>query len=58
MSINSRYASSIAYLRKAEMLIPGGTQTFSKSALLYPRGNAPHFLSRGHGGRVWDIDAR
>lgn len=53
---NQRYARSMELLQLAEMLIPTGTQTFSKSSLQFPIGKSPHFLHRGQGGRVWDID--
>lgn len=52
----SRYAKSQALLARAEKVIPTGTQTFSKSPLQFPIGQAPHFLERGRGGRVWDVD--
>lgn len=51
-----RYTASREWLARAESLIPGGTQTFSKGPLLFPRGRAPHFLQDGSGGRVRDID--
>lgn len=53
---SERYARSQALLERAEGLIPLGTQTFSKSRLHFPAGRAPHFLGRGRGGRVWDVD--
>lgn len=53
---NQRYTRSINLLREAAQVIPTGTQTFSKSALQFPVGRSPHFLQRGQGGRVWDID--
>ena len=43
-------------LVRAEKVVPFGTQTFSKSKLLFPIGKAPHFIERGKGGRVWDVD--
>ncbi|MEX2525585.1 MAG: aminotransferase class III-fold pyridoxal phosphate-dependent enzyme [Gammaproteobacteria bacterium] len=55
-SDEKRYAASRDWLAKVEALIPGGTQTFSKGPLLFPRGRAPHFLQQGRGGRVRDID--
>ena len=36
--------------------IPLGTQTFSKSHTQYPRGVSPHFVERGEGSQVWDVD--
>lgn len=51
-----RYRESLAALRRAEAVIPGGSQTFSKSRLAFPAGAAPLFLERGQGSRVWDVD--
>ncbi len=51
-----RYARSNAMLRRAEKVIPLGSQTFSKSAIQYPQKQAPLFLTHGRGGRVWDVD--
>ena len=51
-----RYARSNALLARAEKVIPLGSQTFSKSHIQYPRGQAPLFLTHGRGGRVWDVD--
>lgn len=52
----SRYRASQAMLERARKLIPLGSQTFSKSQLSYPEGQAPLFLTHGRGGRVWDVD--
>lgn len=54
--INPRYAKSQAMLERARRVIPLGSQTFSKSHISYPDGEAPLFLSHGRGGRVWDVD--
>jgi glutamate-1-semialdehyde 2,1-aminomutase len=51
-----RYARSKDMLARAEKVIPLGSQTFSKSHIQYPKGQAPLFLSHGRGGRVWDVD--
>lgn len=51
-----RYARSNALLARALKVIPLGSQTFSKSHIQYPKGQAPLFLSHGRGGRVWDVD--
>lgn len=45
-----------ALLERAERVIPLGSQTFSKSRIQYPDGQAPLFLTHGDGGRVWDVD--
>jgi glutamate-1-semialdehyde 2,1-aminomutase len=51
-----RYARSNEMLKRAEKVIPLGSQTFSKSRIQYPQGQAPLFLTHGRGGRVWDVD--
>jgi glutamate-1-semialdehyde 2,1-aminomutase/spore coat polysaccharide biosynthesis protein SpsF len=51
-----RYARSNAMLTRAQKVIPLGSQTFSKSHIQYPKGQAPLFLTHGRGGRVWDVD--
>lgn len=43
-------------LKKASALIPSATQTFSKGPTQWPRGISPHFLQRGKGPWVWDVD--
>jgi len=43
-------------LERAEHVIPIGSQTFSKSKIVYPEGKSPLFIERGNGGRVWDVD--
>ena len=53
---NPRYARSQELFDRALKSIPLGSQTFSKSHLTYPRGQAPLFLERGKGSRVWDAD--
>lgn len=50
------YSQSNRLLDKALKAIPLGAQTFSKSHQQFPEGQAPLFLSRGKGGRVWDVD--
>ncbi len=47
---------SKAWLERAEAVIPGSSQTFSKGANQHVRGVAPMFLARGKGCRVWDVD--
>ena len=53
----NRYRRSAEFYRRAEKVIPLGSQTFSKARMQFPEGNSPLFLDRGKGGRVWDIDA-
>lgn len=47
---------SKALLHRAEGLIPGYTQTMAKGPSQHVRGVAPHYLQRGKGCRVWDVD--
>ena len=50
------YKESEKLLNRALESIPLGSQTFSKSHIQYPEGEAPLFIERGSGGRVWDVD--
>ncbi len=43
-------------LAKAEQLIPGVSQTFSKAPSQIVQGVSPVFLERGKGAYVWDVD--
>ena len=52
----TRYSESTRYLSRAEMVIPLGSQTFSKSRTQYPVGAAPLFAQRSLGSHTWDID--
>ena len=47
---------SKAWLERANRVIPGCSQTFSKGANQHVRGVAPVFLAKGKGCRVWDVD--
>ena len=51
-----RYKSSRQMLERALKTIPLGSQTFSKSKTAYPEGVSPHFIKRGDGSHVWDVD--
>lgn len=55
-AMSGMYKKSEAMLTRALKSIPLGSQTFSKSITQYPRGVSPHFLERGKGSRVWDVD--
>jgi glutamate-1-semialdehyde 2,1-aminomutase len=55
-TLAERYAASVAYLARAEAVIPLASQTFSKSRTQYPVGAAPLFAARSKGGHTWDID--
>ncbi|HKY41033.1 MAG TPA: aminotransferase class III-fold pyridoxal phosphate-dependent enzyme [Polyangiaceae bacterium] len=48
--------ASQALWRRAEQLIPAGTQTLAKGPTQYVDGVAPKYLQRGKGARVWDVD--
>jgi glutamate-1-semialdehyde 2,1-aminomutase/spore coat polysaccharide biosynthesis protein SpsF len=50
------YDRSNAYLPRAEKVVPLAAQTFSKSRIQLPEGQAPLFVTHGEGGRVWDVD--
>lgn len=41
---------------RIDVVIPGGSQTLSKSSSQYVQGVAPGFLVRGRGSHVWDVD--
>jgi glutamate-1-semialdehyde 2,1-aminomutase/spore coat polysaccharide biosynthesis protein SpsF len=47
---------SRALRERAEGLIPGEAQTFSKGPTQFVQGVAPAFVSRGEGCRLWDVD--
>lgn len=50
------FEASMQHLRKAERVIPLGSQTFSKSQTQYPVGHAPLYALRGRGAYLWDLD--
>lgn len=51
----SKYTKSKEELARVKQIIPLASQTFSKAYNRWPA-EAPHFLSHGKGGRVWDVD--
>lgn len=51
-----RFVNSVAQLARAELTIPLGTQTFSKSRIQYPVGVSPLFAKKAKGAYIWDID--
>jgi glutamate-1-semialdehyde 2,1-aminomutase len=51
-----RYEKTRALLARAERVIPLGSQTFSKSRVVYPANAAPLFVTHGKGSHVWDVD--
>lgn len=56
VSRSRRFDESEALLKRAEKVIPLGTQTFSKSKLQFPPGASPLFVTHGDGGKVYDAD--
>ena len=50
------FDKSTAQLSRAELSIPLGSQTFSKSKTQYPVGISPLFASKSKGAYLWDID--
>jgi glutamate-1-semialdehyde 2,1-aminomutase len=54
--MNKKFTISEQLLNRAEQSIPLGSQTFSKSKLVYPLGVSPLFIKRGSGCLVWDAD--
>lgn len=51
-----KYSNSEILLRQAYTMIPGLTQTFSKGPQVYGFLGSPHFISRGSGVVVNDVD--
>ena len=52
----SDFTKSKKLLERSLNVIPLGSQTFSKSHILYPENKSPLFLTHGVGSRVWDVD--
>jgi glutamate-1-semialdehyde 2,1-aminomutase/spore coat polysaccharide biosynthesis protein SpsF len=53
---NRSRTQSENWFRRAQKVIPGCAQTFSKGYNQHVQGVAPIFLERGQGCRVWDVD--
>ena len=51
-----RFDQSLEWWRRAEKVIPMGTQTLSKSPTQFVQGVTPIYLQRGKGSHVWDVD--
>lgn len=49
-------SESVKFLDRAEGLIPAYTQTLAKGPGQYVKGIAPHYLLKGKGSHVWDVD--
>jgi glutamate-1-semialdehyde 2,1-aminomutase/spore coat polysaccharide biosynthesis protein SpsF len=52
----TRLDRSRAWWRRAEAIIPCGTQTLSKGPTQFVQGVTPIYLERGRGSHVWDVD--
>ncbi len=52
----SRVAKSVALFRRAEELIPGGTQLISRRPSRLAMGISPVYAERAQGARIWDVD--
>ena len=50
------FTQSEALWKRAETVIPGGSQTLSKTPKMFVPGHYPKFLERGDGCTVWDVD--
>lgn len=47
---------SLTLKNRAQLVIPGCSQTFSKGPSQFVQGVAPVFIQRGQGSHVWDVD--
>ena len=54
--MSNRYRKSTEFLTRAEVTIPIGSQTFSKSRTQYPVGISPLFATKAKGPYLWDLD--
>ena len=53
---NLKFDNSNRLIQLARRLTPLGAQTYSKSYRYYVAGNAPLFIERAKGSKVWDVD--
>lgn len=51
-----KFERSIRHLERAELTIPLGSQTFSKSRVQYPVGISPLYARKAKGPFLWDLD--
>ena len=51
-----KFINSAIHLARAELTIPLGSQTFSKSKTQYPVGISPLYAKKAKGAFLWDID--
>lgn len=54
--MKNRYKKSEEFLKRAEITVPLGSQTFSKSKTQLPVGISPFFASKAKGAYMWDVD--
>jgi glutamate-1-semialdehyde-2,1-aminomutase len=54
--VERELTKSNKYWARAEEIIPGGTQTFSKGPTQFVKGVAPIYLQSGKGSHVFDVD--
>lgn len=52
----AKFIKSAEHLKRAELTIPLGSQTFSKSRAQYPVGVSPLYAEKAKGSLIWDID--
>ena len=55
-STRPKFSKSGEHLTRAELTIPLGSQTFSKSRVQYPVGISPLYASKAKGSYLWDVD--
>lgn len=55
-ALKKKFTKSFEYWKRAEKLIPAGTQTLSKGPDQFVKGAYPIYLARGKGSHVWDVD--
>lgn len=55
-NMKRKYNKSNQLFIKVNQIIPLAAQTFSKSYLQFIKGQAPLFITRGKGAKVWDVD--
>lgn len=56
LGIKNGLSKSESMFARACEVIPGGTQTFSRSPMVFPNGASPKFIAKEKGSHVWDVD--
>src|SRR4051794_9320634 len=54
--MNSRVKKSMELWKRAQELIPGGTQLVSRRPTRFAQGVSPVYAKRAKGARIWDVD--